>query len=64
MSESLKTLIMRLALSRKSLKQKAKYIFLGMVFFPFLQADEIRKGAKDSSSAEASAAGDDIYPLF
>lgn len=64
MSESIKTLILRMAFSKNSWKQKAKYIFLGIVFFPFLQADEIRKGAKDSSTAEASAAGDDIYPLF
>lgn len=56
--------ILRFALTRKKLSQKAAYLFKGLLFTPFL----IKKGAKmttrDETVSATSQAGDDIYPLF
>ena len=64
--ESLELSLIRNAMSKKSWQLKVKYFLLSIIFYPLLLIEEnknksIKKGNVD---AEASAAGDDVYPLF
>lgn len=62
MSQNSVNAIIRLALSRRTLRDRAWYLVKGLAFAWWLV-----KGSSGSSSSEAAAigqAGDDIYPLF
>ena len=43
---------------------KTKYFLLSTIFYVFLLIEENKIKNKGSVDAEASAAGDDVYPLF
>lgn len=62
--ESLELSLIRNALSKDSWKLKAKYLFLSILFYPFLLIEENKSKKKGSVDSNASAAGDDVYPLF
>lgn len=52
--------IFRLAFTKKEFSAKFIYLFKGFIFFPILVSDKFGKQDK----ADASLAGDDVYPLF
>jgi len=55
---------LRLALSKKSLNLKIKYLLLAIIFTPLILW-ESKGGSKNSNSnSNQSLTGDDIYPLF
>jgi len=56
--------IARFALTRKSLRLKIKYIFMGIIFYPFIFLEEKKNKVKGKGDVDASSAGDDVYPLF
>ena len=62
--ESLGLRLVRITLSKNSWKIKTKYFFLSTIFYVFLLIEENKIKNKGSVDAEASAAGDDVYPLF
>lgn len=62
--ESLELSLVRNALTKKNLKLKVKYFFLSIIFYPFLLIEDKKSKKKGNVDAEASAAGDDVYPLF
>ena len=62
--ESLELSLIRNALSKKNSQLKIKYVFLSIIFYPFLLVEEKKSKKKGNVDAEASAAGDDVYPLF
>lgn len=62
MSQNSFNAIIRLALSRRTLRDRAWYLVKGLAFSWWLV-----KGTSGKTSSEAAAigqAGDDIYPLF
>jgi len=62
--ESLELSLIRNALSKTNWKLKVKYFFLSVIFYPFLLVEEKKSKKKGNVDAEASTAGDDVYPLF
>ncbi len=62
--ESLELSLIRITLSKKNWHLKIKYFFLSIIFYPFLLVEEKKSKKKGNVDAEASAAGDDVYPLF
>ncbi len=55
--------IIQFALARKNGGERMKYLFLAIIFYPFLVRD-ILPGSANGDSGTLSQAGDDIYPLF
>lgn len=64
MSERLESLIVRLAMSKAGLAGRLRYFLLGGFFYPLLRREEHLKSVQAREASEASAAGDDVYPLF
>ncbi len=56
--------IVRLALSKKRLSQKACYILQGIIFAPFIIYAERKSKKIGQDVTESNQAGDDVYPLF
>lgn len=56
--------ILKFTLSRRTLWLKIKYIFLSMIFYPFIFLDEKKNKVKGKDDADTSSVGDDVYPLF
>lgn len=54
--------LMQFAFSKKNVRERIKYIWLGIIYY-FILAKNNNK-SKSNSSASESASGDDIYPLF
>ncbi|WP_020592897.1 hypothetical protein [Kiloniella laminariae] len=63
MNETLQVLILKLARSKKTWQEKAKYLFYGLIFYPLLKKEEIRQ-LKGEKTSDTSTVGDDVYPLF
>lgn len=55
--------LMRFALSKRTVRQRLRYMILGLAFYGFFIATT-SAGSEESDSAPSSQAGDDIYPLF
>lgn len=55
--------LMRFAMAKKSIRERLRYVVLGLIFYSFL-ARTMVTGTKGGDSASSSQAGDDIYPLF
>jgi len=56
--------IVNLVLSRKTISLRIKYIFMAIVFYPFVYLEEKNNKVKGKDDGNPSAAGDDVYPLF
>ena len=55
---------LRLALSKKSLNLKIKYLFLAIIFTPLILWENIGESKNSNSNSNQSLTGDDVYPLF
>lgn len=55
--------LMRFALSKSTVRQRLRYMILGLAFYCFFVAT-ISAGSEENDFAPTSQAGDDIYPLF
>ena len=55
--------LMRFALSKDTVRERLRYMILGLVFYNFLAA-ATSVGSEGNDSASSSQAGDDMYPLF
>ena len=55
--------LMRFALSKSTVRQRLRYMILGLAFYGFFVAT-ISAESEGNDSAPSSQAGDDIYPLF
>ncbi len=64
MSESLESLIVSLAMSKVDLRVRLRYLLLGAIFYSLLRREKHLKSVQAKEVSEASAAGDDVYPLF
>ncbi len=64
MSKGLWVCILQLALRQKSLAGKLAYFVKGLVFWPFLWAEEAKEKKADNDATNQSSSGDDVYPLF
>jgi hypothetical protein len=64
MSENLETSMVKLASSKESLSMKLIYFTKALMFYPFLMNDDRNMKSTSGGSSSASAAGDDVYPLF
>jgi hypothetical protein len=63
MSSRLIILLLQLAISKKTIFLRVKYLILGILFYSFLIKDN-SFSSLDSGMNSNSEAGDDIYPLF
>lgn len=54
--------LMQFAFSKKNVRERIKYVWLGIVYYFILTKNNSK--SKSNSSASESASGDDIYPLF
>lgn len=55
--------LIQFAVSKKNIKDRVKYFFMGLIFYISLINTASGKGKGNSSSTDI-ATGDDIYPLF
>jgi hypothetical protein len=55
--------LMRFALTQGTVRERLRYMILGLVYYHFLAAT-ISEESAINDSASGSQAGDDIYPLF
>ena len=53
-----------LALSKKRLSLKIKYLLLAIIFIPFILWENKGGSVNSKSASNQSLTGDDIYPLF
>jgi|SaaInlLV_10m_DNA_3_1039740.scaffolds.fasta_scaffold18701_2 hypothetical protein len=55
---------LKLALSKKSLNLKIKYLLLAIIFIPLILWENKGGPVNSNSASSQSLTGDDIYPLF
>lgn len=55
---------LKLALSKKSLNLKIKYLLLAIIFIPLILWENKGGSVNSNSASNQSLTGDDIYPLF
>ena len=55
---------LKLALSKKSLGLKIKYLLLAAIFIPLILWENKGGSVNSNSASNQSLTGDDIYPLF
>ena len=57
--------IVELALDKSTPREKFWYLCKGLMFMPFLWAEQKSvAGTGDNDATSQSSAGDDVYPLF
>lgn len=56
--------VFKLALSKKSLGLKIKYLLLAVIFIPLILWENKGRSVNSNSTSDQSLTGDDIYPLF
>ena len=56
--------IFGLAFIKKNFFERLAYLFMGIIFFLFLVNEKKLRKEKNHGAADASLAGDDVYPLF
>lgn len=52
--------VVSLALAKKSVRERICYLFMGLIFYPFLW----KKPKTEERGSPSAGATDDIYPLF